>query len=155
MNVGIKFGFTKLGVKPEQFKREAIALFIRVFAIFLMAISSLVLLSTPAFAITYTVKMGSDIGQLVFVPDVLEIQQGDTVKWVMNKVPPHNVVFDDSRIPGTDKAVATKLSHKKLLFSPGDSYETTFSSDLTPGIYPYYCEPHRAAGMVGQITVKE
>ncbi len=135
--------------------REAIARILRTCVIFLIAIPSVIFFSMPASATTYIVKMGSDRGQLVFVPDVLEIHQGDTVKWEMNKVPPHNVVFDDSRIPGADKALSAKLSHKKLLFAPGDSYETTFSSDLTPGAYPYYCEPHRAAGMVGQITLKE
>ncbi|MGV2829942.1 plastocyanin/azurin family copper-binding protein [Myxosarcina sp. GI1(2024)] len=31
---------------------------------------------------------------------------------------------------------------------------TNFARDLTPGSYPYYCEPHRAAGMVGKIIVK-
>lgn len=110
--------------------------------------------ASPASATTYTVKMGSDNGLLKFVPEVLEIQPGDTVQWVMNKVPPHNVVFEENRIPNADKALAKQLSHEKLLFAPGDSYESTFPSDIPPGTYPYYCQPHRAAGMVGKIIVK-
>lgn len=109
----------------------------------------------PAQAETYPVKMGSDNGQLIFVPEKLEIQPGDTVKWVMNKVPPHNVIFEGDRIPTSDKALAQQISHQKLLFKPGDSYQTTFSKDMPSGIYPYYCQPHRAAGMAGQIIVKD
>lgn len=121
--------------------------------IWLFAVS-FALSASPASATTYTVKMGSDNGLLKFVPDVLEIQPGDTVKWVMNKVPPHNVVFEGDRIPTADKALAKQLSHEKLLFAPGDSYESTFSTEIPPGIYPYYCQPHRSAGMVGKIIVK-
>ncbi len=129
--------------------------FIQIVAVLLLSLSGILLFPQTAFAVTYEVSMGSDTGQLVFVPKILEINQGDTVKWTMNKVPPHNVVFEEDKIPGADKALAMSLSHKQLLFAPGDSYETSFSSDLTPGIYPYYCEPHRAAGMVGQIIVEE
>ena len=110
--------------------------------------------ATPVAAEVYTVKMGSDRGELKFVPETLEIQQGDTVKWVINKVPPHNVVFEADKMPNGNKAIADKISHKKLLFAQGDSYETTFSDTETPGTYPYYCEPHRGAGMAGKIVVK-
>jgi plastocyanin len=125
-----------------------------VFVLFI-TLASVVVFPNSALATTYTVKMGSDTGQLVFVPDVLTIHQGDTVTWTMNKVPPHNVVFEEDKIPGADKALAKTLSHKQLLFAPGDSHETKFAENITPGIYPYYCEPHRAAGMVGQIIVEE
>ena len=105
----------------------------------------------PAFAETYTVKMGSDSGALQFVPDTLTIKPGDTVKWVNNKLAPHNAVFDTSKVSADS---AKSFSHKSLLFSPGESYETTFPKDIAPGEYPYYCEPHRGAGMVGKIIVE-
>lgn len=34
--------------------------------------------------------------------------------------------------------------------SPGTTYERTFT---TAGEFPYYCQPHCAAGMVGKVTV--
>ena len=102
----------------------------------------------------HTVLMGSDSGELVYVPETLEIEPGDTVKWVMNKVPPHNVIFEGDRIPNGDKALAKEISHQKLLSSPGAAYKTTFSEDLPSGTYPYYCQPHRAAGMAGDIVIK-
>lgn len=119
----------------------------------LLIASSLFVSAAPAAAETYTVKMGGDNGMLVFDPAKLTVKPGDTVKWVVNKVPPHNVVFDASTVPGNDKSLATSLSHKKLEMSPGDTFEVTIPGDAQAGDYSYYCEPHRGAGMVGKITV--
>lgn len=102
----------------------------------------------PALATTYQVKMGTDNGLLKFDPDTLTINIGDTVQWINNKLAPHNVVFDSSKI---DPELAKQLSHKNLVFAPGESYESTFTES---GEYPYYCEPHRGAGMVGRIIVQ-
>ena len=120
----------------------------------LLITMSFLFLVAPVRSETYSIKMGSDSGQLLFVPETLEIKSGDTVKWVMNKVPPHNVIFEGDRIPTADQALALRISHQKLLFKPGDSYQTTFSDDMPSGTYPYYCQPHRAAGMKGKIIVK-
>jgi plastocyanin len=105
--------------------------------------SSFLLVVSPAAAETVTVKMGADNGMLAFQPANVTIKAGDTVKWQNNKLPPHNIVFED-------KALAAK-SHSQLMFSPGEAYEVTFDN---AGTYTYYCEPHRGAGMVGKITVQ-
>ncbi|MBD2016985.1 plastocyanin [Microcoleus sp. FACHB-53] len=118
----------------------------------LLIVASFALSATPAAAETYTVKMGTDSGMLQFYPPTVTIKAGDTVKWVMNKVPPHNAVFDDAKLG--DKALAKKLSHDKLLFTPGESFETTFPADTAAGTYPFYCQPHRGAGMAGKIIVQ-
>ncbi len=110
-------------------------------ASFLLIVSSFLFSANPASAETYTVKMGADSGTLQFEPSTLTVKAGDTVKWVNNKLSPHNVVFDGSK----------ELSHEKLVFSPGESYESTFNE---PGTYDYYCQPHRGAGMVGKIVVE-
>ncbi|WP_107670817.1 plastocyanin [Cyanothece sp. BG0011] len=104
-------------------------------------ISSFFVAVNPAAAETVEVKMGSDGGMLKFEPSKVEISPGDTVKWVNNKLAPHNVVVEGS----------SKLSHKGLVFSPGETFESTFNE---PGEYTYYCEPHRGAGMVGKVIVK-
>lgn len=116
--------------------------------------SSFVLFTPPAAAETYTVKMGTDKGLLKFDPPKVTIKPGDTVEWVNNKVPPHNVVFDTSKIPTKSADQAKSLSHKQLMMSPGQQVKTTFPEDATPGEYNYYCEPHRGAGMMGKITVE-
>lgn len=122
-------------------------------ALFLV-VASFALQASPAAAETYTVKMGTDKGLLQFEPASVTIKPGDTVKWVLNKVPPHNAVFDDASLPGGNKAVAKKLSHANLMFSPGENYETTFPADTLPGSYSYYCQPHRGAGMIGKVVVE-
>ena len=92
-------------------------------------------------AATVEVKLGSDSGMLAFEPSTVNIKAGDTVKFVNNKMAPHNAVFD-----GHDE-----LSHSDLAFAPGESWEETFS---TAGTYDFYCEPHRGAGMVGKVIVE-
>lgn len=108
----------------------------------LLVVATFFISVTPAFAETVTVKMGSDSGLLKYDPETITIKAGDTVKWVNNKLGPHNAVFEGG---------AAKYSHKDLLFAPGESYESTFDE---PGSYSYYCEPHRGAGMVGKVVVE-
>jgi plastocyanin len=116
-----------------------------------LVIACFVLGTTSASAETYIIKMGTDDGLLKFDPEVLVIHPGDTVKWVNNKLFPHNAVLDTSKVPNE---LAIELSHKNLVFSPNESYITTFPEDIPPGEYPYYCQPHRGAGMVGKIIVQ-
>ena len=92
-------------------------------------------------AATTEVKLGTDSGMLAFEPSTVTISSGDTIKFVNNKLSPHNAVFD-----GHDE-----FSHSALAMTPGESWEATFSD---PGTYDYYCEPHRGAGMVGKIIVE-
>ena len=112
----------------------------------LFVIATLFVAVTPANAETVEVKMGADNGMLGFQPAKVTIKAGDTIKWVNNKLAPHNVVFDSAKVKNADK-----ISHKGLLYSPGESFEITFDE---PGEYPYYCEPHRGAGMAGTVTVQ-
>ena len=92
-------------------------------------------------AATVEVKLGTDTGMLAFEPSTITIKAGDTVKFVNNKLAPHNAVFE-----GHDE-----LSHSDLAFTPGESWEQTFTA---AGTYDYYCEPHRGAGMVGKVIVE-
>ena len=116
--------------------------------------SSFALFSAPAAADTYQVKLGSDKGMLAFEPSKLTVKPGDTIEWVNNKVPPHNVVFDAANNPSKSADLAKGLSHKQLLMSPGQTYTTTIPADAPAGDYTFYCEPHRGAGMIGKITVE-
>ena len=119
-----------------------------------LVVSSFTVFAPSASAETYTVKLGSDKGMLVFQPKQLTVKPGDTIEWLNNKVPPHNVVFDGAKNPTKSITVAKDLSHKKLLMSPGQKTTTTFPADTPPGDYTFYCEPHRGAGMVGKVIVE-
>jgi plastocyanin len=106
--------------------------------------------NAPGFAAaTKTVKMGSDNGQLVFVPDEITVCKGDTVTWVNNKGGPHNVVFDEEAVPsGVD---AESISMEDQLGDEGATFSQKFD---VAGTYGYYCQPHRGAGMNGNLVVQ-
>jgi len=96
-----------------------------------------------------TIKLGSDSGGLVFVPDSVTVKSGETVQWQNNAGFPHNIVFDEDNVPdGVDVA---SLSREDYLNAPGETYELKFDK---AGTYAYYCEPHRGAGMQGKIVVQ-
>jgi plastocyanin len=119
-----------------------------------LVVSSVAIFTPSAAAETYTVKLGTDKGMLAFEPAKLSIKPGDTIEWLNNKVPPHNVVFDSALNPAKSADLAKVLSHKQLMMSPGQKETTTFAADAPAGEYTFYCEPHRGAGMVGKIIVE-
>jgi plastocyanin len=120
----------------------------------ILVVSSFAVFAPSASAETYQVKLGSDKGLLEFQPKKLTVKPGDTIEWVNNKVPPHNVVFDAANNPAKSADLAKSLSHKQLLMSPGQKQTTTIPADAPAGDYTFYCEPHRGAGMVGHIIVE-
>jgi len=67
---------------------------------------------------TVEVKLGTDAGMLAFEPSTVTISAGDSVKFVNNKLAPHNAVFDGHE----------ELSHADLAFAPGESWEETFDN---------------------------
>ncbi|WP_353929079.1 plastocyanin [Okeanomitos corallinicola TIOX110] len=107
----------------------------------LLVVGTFAIFTPTASADTVEIKMGADNGMLAFQPKEVTIAAGDTVKWVNNKLAPHNVVVQAHE----------ELSHKKLLMAPNASIESTFTE---PGTYTYWCEPHRGAGMVGKVIVQ-
>lgn len=119
-----------------------------------LVVSSFAIFTPNAAAETYTVKLGTDKGMLAFEPAKLTIKPGDTIEWLNNKVPPHNVVFDPGLNPAKSADLAKSLSHKNLMMGPGQKQTTTFAADAPTGEYTFYCEPHRGAGMVGKVTVE-
>jgi plastocyanin len=106
--------------------------------------------NAPGFAAeTKMVKMGSDNGQLVFVPDEIKVCKGDSVTWINNKGGPHNVVFDEEAIPSG--VSQESISMDDQLGDEGATFTKKFD---TAGSYSYYCEPHRGAGMKGELIVE-
>ena len=88
------------------------------------------------------IKMGSG-GMLVFEPCELTIKAGDTVTFINNELPPHNVVFDEPY---------QEMSHSDLAFSGGEKFDLVFNE---PGDYHFQCDPHAGAGMKGVIHVTD
>lgn len=96
------------------------------------------LVAFPVFATEVVMGAGAN---LVFDPAEITINAGDTVRFVNEALPPHNVIVKE----------ASALSHEELAFAPGDSFEITFPD---AGDYTYVCGPHEGAGMTGVIHVQ-
>ena len=108
------------------------------FMAWLIVFVSFFALSFKAYAAE--IQMGSG-GMLVFEPCELTIAVGDTVTFVNNELPPHNVIFADH----------DELSHGDLAFTAGESFDVTFEK---AGDYAFQCDPHAGAGMKGVINVQ-
>ncbi len=121
--------------------------------IFILGLVSWLAPGLPVQAETYTIRMGSDSGNLAFEPATLTVQRGDIVQWKNNKLPPHNVIFDGSKVPADTIDLVGDLSHSKLMVKPDETYELEITDALAPGEYAYFCAPHRGAGMVGKLII--
>ena len=104
---------------------------------FLFALIASVFFAAPAWAVD--VQMGSG-GNLIFDPADVTIDAGDSIHFVNNMLPPHNVVVEDH----------PELSHEGLAFAPGESFDIAFPE---AGDYTYWCAPHKGAGMIGTVHV--
>ena len=105
---------------------------------FIFAFIATLFLVAPAWAVD--VKMGSG-GNLAFDPAEVTISAGESVHFINNMLPPHNVIVEDH----------PELSHDALAMSPGEDFEVAFTKS---GDYTYYCGPHRGAGMIGTVHVE-
>lgn len=89
-------------------------------------------------------------GSLVFDPDTLTVNVGETVRWTVTDGASHTVT--STSVPSG----ASMFDSGNL--DPGDTFEVTFD---TAGTYEYRCEYHSSAsnggysGMTGTITVVE
>lgn len=80
--------------------------------------------------------------ELRFDTDKLKAKAGKvTIKFTNTSSIPHNVAIK--------KGKKTLVSGDLIV--NGDSNE--ISADLEPGTYEFVCEPHEAAGMVGELVV--
>ena len=105
---------------------------------FLIAFFASLFIALPASATE--VVMGSNMN-LVFEPSELTISAGDTITFVNDALPPHNVIVEDH----------PELTHDGLAFASGESFEITFPES---GDYNFWCDPHKGAGMTGVIHVE-
>ena len=105
----------------------------KVFLTFLITL----FIAAPAWAVD--VSMGAG-GNLVFEPNEITISTGDTVHFINEALPPHNIIVEGR----------PDLSREALLFAPGESQDVVFAD---AGDYNFFCGPHQGAGMTGVIHV--
>jgi plastocyanin len=100
-------------------------------------------------------------GEYRYIPDELTIKVGDTVRWLNESGPPHNVAFYADRIPDGAAAVLNAAMPDRMgeLTGPlfvqiGVVYEVSFAGAPT-GQCDYFCTPHEMLGMVATLTVEQ
>jgi plastocyanin len=104
---------------------------------FLFALLATFFLAAPAWAIDVTMGSG---GNLIFDPSDVTINAGDTIHFVNDMLPPHNIIVEGR----------ADLSRESLMFNPGESQDILFAD---AGDYTFFCGPHQGAGMTGTIHV--
>ena len=102
-------------------------------------------ISNVSFAEDTTVEMLNKLSKrtMVFSQEIVRINLGDTVFWKSTD-PGHNVQFISKH--GVPDGV------EKFKSKVGKDTEFTFT---IPGIYAYWCVPHKTLGMIGFIIVDE
>lgn len=109
---------------------------------FLTAVFGFVFLANLAYADDLTLDMlnkRDDGAKMVYSQDVARVNVGDTITWVPTSKG-HNVEM----VAGPEGAELPKKSKMNKEFS------MTFE---TPGIYYYWCTPHKSMGMIGLVIV--
>ncbi len=112
---------------------------------FLSILLTTFLFSCFALAENVTVDMLNklDNRSMVYSQEIVKINVGDTVYWKSTD-PGHNVEFISKN--GVPEGV------EKFKSKVGKDAEYTFS---IPGIYAYWCVPHKTMGMIGFVIVGE
>jgi len=103
---------------------------------------SLFLFSSNSMAADETIEMLNKLGKesMVYSKKIVRVNIGDTVFW-KSVNPGHNVEFIKGGVPDGVEKFKTK-------FSKDAQY--TFK---IPGIYAYWCTPHKSMGMIGFVVV--
>tara|TARA_Y100000590_G_C15017639_1_gene750095 strand:- start:123 stop:557 length:435 start_codon:yes stop_codon:yes gene_type:complete len=108
----------------------------------LIILSILLFYPVKSFAADETVEMLNKLGKesMVYSKKIVRIDLGDTVFWkATNKS--HNVEFIKGGVPNG-------VGKFKSKFNVDTEYTFTI-----PGIYAYWCSPHKNMGMIGFVVV--
>jgi len=102
----------------------------------------LLFFTSNLFAADVTIDMLNKLGKesMVYSKKIARVNVGDTVTWLATSKG-HNVEF----IKGGTPAGVDKFKSK---FNKDVSYKFTI-----PGIYAYWCTPHKSMGMIGFVVV--
>ena len=108
----------------------------------LTVLITLLFFASNSFAADETIEMLNKLDKesMVYSKKIVRIDVGDTVFWKSTD-PGHNVEFIKGGVPSGVEKFKTKFSKDA---------EYTFT---VPGIYAYWCTPHKSMGMIGFVVV--
>ena len=109
----------------------------KIFAILLLTLNISV-----AYGATETIEMLNKLGKesMVYSKKVINVDVGDTILWKATSKG-HNVEFIKGGTPDGVEKFKSKMNK---------DVEYTFK---IPGIYAYWCTPHKSMGMIGFVIV--
>jgi len=105
-----------------------------------LVLAATLFMSAPAFAADMTIEMlnkDSDGNKMIYSEEIARVDVGDTITWVPTDKG-HNV------------EMIASPNDMKLKSKNGKEVQVTFDA---PGIYYYWCTPHKGMGMIGLVVV--
>ena len=105
-----------------------------------LALAAAMLMSAPALAADMTIEMlnkDADGNKMVYSEEIARVDVGDTITWVPT-TKGHNV------------EMIASPNDMKLKSKNGKEVQVTFEE---PGLYLYWCTPHKGMGMIGLVVV--
>ena len=105
-----------------------------------LVLAAAMLMSAPALAADMTIEMlnkDADGNKMVYSEEIARVDVGDTITWVPT-TKGHNVEMISS--PNNLKFKSKNNKEAKITFE-------------VPGLYLYWCTPHKGMGMIGLVVV--
>jgi pseudoazurin len=104
--------------------------------------------SQSVIAADVTIEMLNKKGleKMVYSEKIVRVDVGDTVYWKATDKT-HNVEFIRLKKGGVPEGLG-----KKFKFKSNYSKDTEYKFEI-PGIYAYWCTPHKSMGMIGFVIV--
>jgi plastocyanin len=123
---------------------------------------SAVLTGTAAAQATHVVRLVADKSkdEYRFEPAAVTARPNDVIVFRVTSGAPHSVVFEGEGLsPGVRGAINNAMPGRSgdlsspLLTGQGTEYRMVVPQ-VPPGSYQFYCLPHRAYDMRGELTIK-
>ena len=105
-----------------------------------LVLAATLFMSAPAFAADMTIEMlnkDSDGNKMIYSEEIARVDVGDTITWVPTDKG-HNV------------EMIASPNEMELKSKNSKEVQVTFEQ---PGIYYYWCTPHKGMGMIGLVVV--
>jgi plastocyanin len=99
-------------------------------------------------------------GEFRFVPGSVSARRGDVLLFRAVRGAPHSVVFEGKDLTGQAREKLNAALPRRAgdlsspLLTEGSEYRIVVPPGLPAGTYQFFCLPHRAYDMRGEVTVR-
>jgi len=132
------------------------------FRVFAVLLGLLGLGAMPAAAQTvHEIRMVADgKGEFRFVPAAVSARRGDVLLFKAVRGAPHSVVFEGKELTAQAREKLNAALPRRAgdlsspLLTEASEYRIVVPQGLPAGTYKFFCLPHKAYDMRGEVTVK-